>query len=599
MKNISKFTLIVLSLGIVACSYLDKAPLDKVTPDTYFNTATDLQMFSNSFYNNLLDKSVYRPNNDLNTQKELSALLRGGSNRTVPSSGGGWTWNDVRKMNTLLKYINNCKDEKAVREYTGVARFFRAFFYFEKVKRFGDVPWIDKELGSADEDLYYPRNSRSFIIRKMIEDVDYAIENLPSAVSTYRVNKYSALALKAQFCLFEGTYIKYHGLTFPDDPDALSSDELLELAAAAANEVIESNVYKLYTTGNTAQDYMMLFAQETANTNEYILAIRYAQTPFIAHDANPYALNASDARPGLTKKAMCMYLMKDGSRFTDKAGWKTMTYLDEVKDRDPRLGQTVRIPGYKRIGMDEVLPTDFRCSSTGYSIVKWVSDPTLNGGQCDRSGNYSIVDLPVYRLAEVYLNYAEALAELGTLTQADLDKSINLLRDRAGMPHLNMAEANANPDWYLSSPEYGYTNVTGGNKGVILEIRRERAVEMANEGSSGRIYDLFRWKCGKCLEQELFGQYFPGPGEYDFTGNGKPDLCLYVGTKPSTTAGQILEIGKDIILSEGEKGFVSPHKNEERSFDESRDYLYPIPINDRSLNKNLKQNPGWEDGLGY
>ena len=209
---------IALIVGFTACdSLLDTKPLSQISPATYFKTETDLQLFSNTFYNNLLDKSPYDDQSDLYIQQNLSAEMIGGSRRTVPNSGGGWSWGDLRKMNTLLAYIDQCDDEAAIVKYTALTRFFRAYFYFDKVKRFGDVPWYDKELGSADEDLYKPRDSRELVMANMIEDIDYAIENLPSSVSTYRVNKWAALALKARFCLYEGTYRKYHGVNL-DSP---------------------------------------------------------------------------------------------------------------------------------------------------------------------------------------------------------------------------------------------------------------------------------------------------------------------------------------------------------------------------------------------
>jgi hypothetical protein len=164
-----------------------------------------------------------------------------------------------------------------------------------------------------------------------------------------------------------------------------------------------------------------------------------------------------------------------------------------------------------------------------------------------------------------------------------------------------MQTANANPDWYLSSAEYGYTNVAGSNKGVILEIRRERAIELTQEGF--RFDDLVRWKAGTAIDQEIHGMYFQQPGEYDLTGDGVADVILYEeGTsKPSAPDGvQVLLIGQDILLTEGNRGYIFYHKNIARTkFSEVRDYLYPIPINERSLNKNLTQNPGWNDGLDY
>ena len=209
--------------------------------------------------------------------------------------------------------------------------------------------------------------------------------------------------------------------------------------------------------------------------------------------------------------------------------------------------------------------------------------------------------MPVYRFGEVLLIYAEAKAELGTLTQDDLTISINKLRDRVGMPPLDMAKANAKPDWYLSSEEYGYPNVTGANAGVILEIRRERTIELLQEGH--RFEDLVRWKAGTCIDQAITGMYFPGPGEYDLTGDGKADLILYAkgSAKPSADEGvYVYELGTDIFLSEDTKGYMAFHKDVERTkFNEGRDYLYPIPSGERSLNKNLTQNPGWNDGLNF
>ena len=277
-----------------------------------------------------------------------------------------------------------------------------------------------------------------------------------------------------------------------------------------------------------------------------------------------------------------------------------MQFIEETDGRDPRLAQSIRTPGYTRIGQTEVEGPMFETTVTGYQPVKFVQDPTSNSNNNDRVDS-SDCDMPVYRFGEVLLIYAEAKAELGTLTQDDLTISINKLRDRVGMPPLDMAKANAKPDWYLSSEEYGYPNVTGANAGVILEIRRERTIELLQEGH--RFEDLVRWKAGTCIDQAITGMYFPGPGEYDLTGDGKADLILYAkgSAKPSADEGvYVYELGTDIFLSEDTKGYMAFHKDVERTkFNEGRAYLYPIPSGERSLNKNLTQNPGWNDGLGF
>ncbi|WP_235354084.1 RagB/SusD family nutrient uptake outer membrane protein, partial [Bacteroides caecigallinarum] len=549
--------IIALSLGLTSCDdLLNLSPMSDITQTDYFKTETDLQLFSNSFYNNLLDKSPYDDQSDLYIQQTLSDEMLGGTKRVVPASGGGWTWTDLRKMNTLLAYVDQCEDEDAVIKYTALTRFFRAYFYFEKVKRFGDVPWYDVELGSDDEALYKPRDSREYVMTKMIEDIDYAINNLPDMneekSSPFRVNKWAALALKAQFCLYEGTYRKYHQLNIEGN----TYTYYLDLAAKAAKDIIDNGPYKLYSTGNPNTDYMMLFASEDANTDEYILAIKFDYGLQIYHNATAHTLVPTQGRPGLTKKMVNTYLMKDGTAFTDKTGWQEMTFKEEMKDRDPRLSQSIRTPGYTRIGETTVLAPDFSVSVTGYQPIKFVQEPTASGGNVDRNDR-STCDLPVYRYAEVLLNYAEAKAELGTLTQDDIDISINEIRKRVGMPDLSMDNANANPDRYLSSEETGYSNVTGDNKGVILEIRRERAIELSQEGF--RFDDLVRWKAGSCIDQELYGMYFPGPGNYDLTGDDVADVILYANgtSKPEAQAGvQVYEIGKDIMLTDDNEGYV-------------------------------------------
>ena len=167
------------------------------------------------------------------------------------------------------------------------------------------------------------------------------------------------------------------------------------------------------------------------------------------------------------------------------------------------------------------------------------------------------------------------------------------------MSNLILDDANKNPDPYLSDAKTGYPNVTGANKGVILEIRRERTIELAMEGF--RYYDIMRWKEGKTFEQPLLGLYIPAKGEYDIDGNGTPDVYFATkGETPSTTAKLTLVIDQDILFSDGDHGYISPHKNNPGIWDETRDYFYPIPTDDRSLTGGaLTQNPGWNDGLNF
>lgn len=590
-------------LGLSSCDFLERTPKDKLAPENYFRNEQDLKLFSNSFYDNLFEKDPYTTQSDILFLKgTLSDELLGGVDRVVPQNAGsgGWSWGQLRKINTMLGNIDKCQDEAARIQYTALAKFFRARFYFEKVKRFGDVPWYDKELSSVDPDLYKGRDSREFIMSKMIEDIDEAIAGLPEAVSTYRVNKWAALMLKAQFCLFEGTYRKYHEITYDE---GLSADEYLTLAYQAAEQVMECGLYSL------ADDYGAMFRAVDANEQEYILAIKMDHTIGCTHDGTGWTLNNSGGSPGLSKKFVDSFLMKDGSFYSSQEGWETKEFIEQVADRDPRLGMIIRLPEHVRSNSKGVFyGPDVQMTSTGYQLDKFVMDAQYETAE---RVDYSYNDIPVYRFAEAHLIFAEAKAELGIINQDDLDRSINYIRSRPSVQMPPLKE-NVAVDPFLTSDKYGYTNLAKRNPdklALILEIRRERTIELALEASD-RWDDIRRWKEGKCFEQPLLGMYFPGPGEYDLTGDGVVDICLYNTAKApetkATTVAQIQEIEINgtyvkytdgIVLSDGTSGFLEKHRLLNRTFDESRDYLYPIPRGDRDLNKNLAQNPGWNDGL--
>ncbi len=576
-KNI--ILIIATVLALASCD-LNKAPLASLSPDSYFSNASELDAFANNFYSDLPGTSVYEEESDMIIKMGLTNEMRGA--RTVPGSGGGWSWGSLRNYNTLIDFSVNCKDENVRNEYVAVARFFRAYFYLEKVKRFGDVPWYDTQLGSADEALYKPRDSRELVMSHVVEDLDFAIEHLPTQHSLYKVTKWTAMALKTRACLFEGTFRKYHNISL----EGHTWQWYLEQAAAAGEEFIATSGYSIYT--GSSQPYRDLFASTNAIETEIILARDYDLSLNVKHNGTYYTLG-NYGNPGMTRKMFCTYLMADGTRFTDKEGWQTMSFVDETKNRDPRLGQSIRIPGYKRIASDKTEAPSLADSETGYQPTKYMQGVDLGVDLYGASYN----DLPLFRTAEVILNFAEAKAELGTLTQADLDKSIRLLRDRVGMPNINLAEANANPDPYLQAEETGYPNVTGPNAGVILEIRRERTVELFDENF--RYYDLMRWKNGQAFKHQNLGLYFPGPGSYDLDGDGVIDHALYEGTAPTgLPATTILrKIGTDIFLTGGNSGYVLTNPTDPGSWNESRDYYYPIPTDELSLNENLVQNPGW------
>lgn len=600
MKKIF-YTAMILMAGFVftGCDdLLDAVPKDRLSADTFFKSESELKAYTIGFYELFPGTDLYVANDDHFTQNNMSN--EGMGKRTVPASGSGWSWTALRNINTLLENIGNCPDAQVRLHYEALARFFRAYFYFAKVRRFGDVPWYDKPVGSTDtEALNRPRDSRELIMEKMIEDLDFAIANLPTAKSAYEVTKWTAMALKSRILLFEGTFRKYHA----GDPTlaALPANAhdykwYLNECAKVSAEFIQTSGYGLHS-GDVNTCYHELFTTMNATDlmDEVILARDYNKTYGAVHSSGNTMTVGSMGCPAMTRKLVASYLMKDGSRFTDKEGWERMTFQQETKDRDPRLAQSIRTPGYKRMGQESFTSPDLKVSFTGYHPDKYVTTVDQD------SYNNSDIDLIIFRTAEVLLNYAEALAEAGTLTQADLDLSVNKLRDRVGMPHLSLSDANANPDAFLTDPAYGgyQSSVLAAdtNKGVILEIRRERAIELCQEGH--RYYDLMRWKEGKVFEAPFYGMYLPGAGVYDLDGNGTEDFEVYTASATSK-ASSTKKLGTDVILSGGDSGMVLLHSDVTRSWNENRDYLYPIPTDDRNLTGGaLTQNPGWDDGLNF
>ncbi|MFC5409825.1 RagB/SusD family nutrient uptake outer membrane protein [Larkinella bovis] len=576
MKKI--ISLLFITLGLVSCD-LDLVPQDAISPETFFNTENDLLLYTNSFYNALpTAEDVYLEDVDNIVKNSLRDELQG--TRVVPTSGGGWSWTTLRNINYFLANSGKCPDKKAVAKYNGLARFFRAHFYFGMVKRFGDVPWYSKTIEVLDQEmLTKARDPRAVVMDSVMADIDYAIANLDNSRQLNTITKWTALALKSRMGLYEGTFRKYH-----PEYSLPNADKFLDACISASEELMKNSGYSIYKATPTTA-YLKLFSSDNAIPDEVILARDFSDELQVYHNLNYYTMTASQGKPGLEKKLVNSYLMADGSRFTDIKGYETMQFADEVQNRDPRLAQTIRTPGYTRIGENVPLVPEFGATVTGYQLIKFVSTPKWDTNQKD------ITDMPIFRYGEVLLNYAEAKAERGTLTQADLDISTKLTRDRVGMPNINLAAANANPDPYQAQQ---YTQLKGNNLGVLLEIRRERRIELVMENYF-RWDDLIRWKEGQLLTKTFKGMYFPGPGSYDLDKNGKVDLVIYEGTKPTVSGAQLLKLGSEILLENGSKGgniVVNGHIT--KKFVENRDYLYPIPKQERLLNTNLTQNPNWE-----
>ena len=529
----------LLSCGMMACSkdYLERLPESSVTPEASFKTEKDLALFTKSFYDAALPSAegIYNESVDNIVKTTLDDELTG--KRQVPISGGGWTWANLRNINYFLANCFNTVSETTAAPYAAEARFFRAYFYFDKLKRFGDVPWYDKVIDQNDEEqLKKARDPRTLVVSNILADLDYAIANLSATKSDEKVTKWTALALKSRVALFEGTFRKYH-----TEFNLTDANGLLEKAADAASKLMEGAQYSVYNAAGT-DSYGALFYSVNSLPQEVILARKFSDALQIWHNVNYYTITASYGKPGLDKNLVDSYLMKDGTRFTDKSNYQTMMFKEEVLNRDPRLSQTIRTPGYKRIGGAAVVAPNFGNSVTGYQLIKFVGDVKYDN--YNRSEN----DMPIFRYGEVLLNYAEAQNELSGPSNEVL-ASLNQIRTRANMP--SVEQTFALNGWAMNQ------------SGLRTFIRHERRIELAGEGL--RYFDILRWKIGE--------QVLQGP--------------IYTVHAPDGIA--------SISTENGHKNKYLKTVVDTRYFNNPKFYVWPIPQSAIDASKGvLVQNPLWK-----
>ena len=571
MKTRNYIYSLALAVAFSGCdSFLDREPLDDISSEVYFKTSKDLELYVNQFYTSFpsyggYDAGIFYTdqNSDNLLPEEYNTRLAG--YETVPGSTSDnvWNWQNVRSVNYMLDNLGHLEESfEEAKPYIGEAYFFRSYFYFTLLQNYGDLPWVNTAFDTESEGLYDARLPRNVIVDSMLVDLDKAIEYIPAKanVAEGRLSKEAALLFKSRVALFEGSWEKYHDGTVFGVENA-DYNRYYRIASEAAKQVMDMGTLSLFSTGDPNTSYYELFNENTYVGNpEVILGKTYSLDLGMTHRSQGYLLYRG-SRLGLSKDLVDDYLCIDGRPTSAHADFSDQTLLDVVKDRDSRLAQTMWIPGDLRV----CNPTDtlwfekpfidltgeYKCT-TGYQLKKG-ADPYVE--VYDNSETGSII----FRYAEVLLNYAEAKAELGELTQNDIDISINLLRKRVGMAELRIASITTDPNWDFPdlSP-------------VINEIRRERRVELACEGY--RLMDLLRWRAhGLFVNKRPKGFHF----------------------NPSEFPTMVPE--KDVYLDEN--GYVDLYKvslPNGYQFNPDRDYLLPLPTTELVLNSNLTQNPGWQ-----
>jgi len=589
----SRWVLMTIMALIFTSCELNETPKATATEEDIFGTESGLATYSYSFYEilpnasnayNLDAMADYGAVNNLN-----SFIVNGGYSAETSS---GWDWSELRNINY---FIENCTNEDVSEEirnnYIGIARFFRAYFYLDKVIRFGDVPWIDHALNIDEEDILYAgRDSRTVVMDHVMEDLDFAYNNITETSSSNTggtlITKWTALGLKTRAALFEASFRKYHTELGLEG----TANTFYQYVVDAATELMENGPYSLYTGAGVAASQRALFISDSPVTQEVMLAAAMSEDLAVLGSANWWWTSATyGPRYSLVRPFINTILNRDGTPYTSRGDFEQEDFYEECQDRDYRLAQLIRTPGYTRDGI--AAPPNFASHTyTGYQAIKYtLDDPYYDNGA------YNTNAIPLMRYAEVLLNYAEAKAELGALTAADWAKTIGALRARAGVTGgLNTLPTTV--DTYLQQ-----TFFPDISDPVILEIRRERQVELALEGF--RFSDLKRWKRGELMaDLQWSGIYVAALNTLmDLDRNGTADVVFYDGntdgptiTVPNGTAQVAIGGPSTNYQTLTSTNHLEWFKAQPRTwYEDGRQYYYPIPATAIVKNSNLEQNPGW------
>jgi len=550
MKNhLNYIILSLLSIALISCDKdLDLAPKDQVSDPYFWKTSDDFQQAANDFYFGLQDPHYIDKNSDI----AFGGSPNEESNGSLLIQANYDTWDVsyefIRSINYLLMKAEESGLGTEIDRWVGEALFFRAYYYWKLVNKFGGVPKITTVLDVTSPELYTPKSTQAEIIDFIISDLDNAIAKLPlqselTSDELGRTTRGAALALKARAALYQGTWAKYRGES--------GAAAYLDQAIDAANKIIISGEYDLFK-GKGEQSYKYLFIVEGDDSEEVLLARRY----YLLRETHNWTRELWFNAIVPTKNLADMYLATDGLPITKSPKFEGYATLDsEFRNRDPRMGMTFIVPGstifFEGGIWQPTYPgfTGTNATQTGYMIRKFL------GENLDAAQFRSDYDYKEFRYGEVLLILAEALFEKnGSISDTDLDRTINELRSRVNMPKLTNSF------------------VTSNGLNMQEEIRRERTVELAFEGF--RRDDLRRWKTAETvLPQSLRG-------------------IKFVGTEYQTKYPELIP-GVNITVDS--EGFIVTDPAAARKFVDPKNYLNPLPSQQVQLSKGtLEQNDGWK-----
>ncbi len=589
-KTVYTLAIAVLAIvGLNGCSkYLDLKPLDSNSDATNWTSESAIESFSWKFYGRLSELSygsgwTRGQYHGESLTDDYSTDSFSEFTKNIPNSGGVWNTNydRIRETNIMINRIDLVPNlsETAANHWKGVARFFRAVYYYNLVRTYGDVVWVENELDfSKEENITLPRTSRVTVMDNVVADLDFAVNNCyaPGKAGVNTVNSMVAAAFLSRVALYEAAWEKYHNVS-GGHPEAFYTK-----AKAAAGKVIDSGLYEvtenykgMYTSLSLvgSKEVLMYKIYTLANVNGGKITEAHAQYGWS---------DSSTPTWGLTKSAMENYTNSEGIP-THMYAYDDKTMEGVFKDRDQRLNATV---------YEEILPIidlawDYGIiSTTGYWTFKFL--PLERRAEMEANNSWNApsndTDGPVFTYSEVLENYAEACAELGTLTQSDLDKSVNLLRTKHGkIPALTVSGTgcSVNGTVITKDPKDPAANV------LLQELRRDRRSELMCDGF--RHDDLMRWALGENLDTQK------NPDGY--VGASEDAIKAYYLATGGEEAGWAAIAAKNFFY----KGYKSPYNTAainaggttvDRDWNDKY-YLEPIPAGQILLDPNITQNPGW------
>ena len=573
MKNIKIIMSFIALLMLGACekNFLDRKPLDQVGSSDYFKSPKDLETYVNQFYTNASFPISSGYGLDYNSDNAVATNFDGrlAGTRTLDGAGG-ISFSRVRSVNYFFDNYKRIEGNAAFadyKQYVGEAFFFRALIYFDLLQGWGDIQWFTSVPGTGSPELLQQRDPRNVVADNIITDLDSAALYLQADKTdgASRINKWMALLIQSRVALYEGTWEKYHA----GDPFGVASpqpEKYFNKVVEATTKIMESGVYSLYSTGSPNTDYYDLFSKQRtyASNTEVMFWKKFDNGLGKGEAAFRREVNYTQRNPyehSQTKELADSYLCTDGKPISGNPLFEGFANIGlEMQNRDPRYFQTFGMPGQPyKIEVDGTV-TNYDAL---YAILNQGVQNYSPGGYVLRKGydarvQYQIPQYEetpgiIYRYGEVLLNFAEAKAELGTITQDDIDKSIKKLRDRVGMPDLILSAITVDPNWdFPTLPP------------IINEVRRERRVELAAEGF--RFDDIMRW----AATDELI-----------------------VGKRPHGFKASQLTVNPYPVDA---NGFLDPYQQKIPAgygFKIGRDYLNAIPKDQLLLNPELVQNPGW------